>query len=274
MAELTRTTARDQVLPGSKLDQTKAPGHWVLAGLGKRILRPGGRAMTEKLVAGLAVTSRDRVVEFAPGLGMTTRMVLQNDPAAYVAIERDPDAAVAVQEVLGPLGHECLCATVQDSGLPEASATVVFGEAYLTMQHDARKREIVQEAYRLLEPAGRFGLHELAILPDLLDDVTQEAIRDELRAAIRVGARPLTVADWKALLTGAGFEVVEQNLVPMNLLTPGRLVRDEGLLHAVRFVVKMLRNEHARARVLGMRKVFRNRRKHLAAIMLVATKPA
>ena len=38
-------------------------GHWMLAKLGKRVLRPGGRELTEKLIAGLEITPEDDIVE-------------------------------------------------------------------------------------------------------------------------------------------------------------------------------------------------------------------
>ena len=49
----------------------KMPGHWVLARMGKRVLRPGGLELTRRLLAELAISPSDDVVEFAPGLGVT-----------------------------------------------------------------------------------------------------------------------------------------------------------------------------------------------------------
>ena len=42
-------------------------GHWVLARLGKRILRPGGMEMTRKMIEKINVSTEDEVEEFAPG---------------------------------------------------------------------------------------------------------------------------------------------------------------------------------------------------------------
>ena len=44
-------------------------GHWVLAKLGKRVLRPGGLELTRKMLSALSIGEEDDVVEFAPGLG-------------------------------------------------------------------------------------------------------------------------------------------------------------------------------------------------------------
>ena len=36
--------------PGEGLKTEKMPGHWVLARLGKRVLRPGGMQLTRRLL--------------------------------------------------------------------------------------------------------------------------------------------------------------------------------------------------------------------------------
>jgi uncharacterized iron-regulated membrane protein len=42
-------------LAQAAFDYDKAPGHWLLARVGRRVLRPGGRELTEKLVAALNI---------------------------------------------------------------------------------------------------------------------------------------------------------------------------------------------------------------------------
>ncbi len=114
------------------------PGHWLLAKMGKRVLRPGGLKLTRVLLAGLNIQSRDQVVEFAPGLGVTARMTLSRRPASYTAVERDEAAVREVQSYLTGSRQRCQLGSAEQTGLPEHSATVVYGEAMLTMQ--ARNR--------------------------------------------------------------------------------------------------------------------------------------
>jgi hypothetical protein len=61
---------------------------------------------------------------------------------------------------------------------------------------------------------------------------------------------------------------------PMALLQPRRVIADEGLLGALRFAKNVLVHRDARKRVLAMRRTFRRHRKHLAAVAIVARKPA
>ncbi|WDZ73455.1 hypothetical protein PWW31_08965 [Vibrio harveyi] len=67
-------------MPNEGREVTKTPGHWVLAQLGKKVLRPGGKELTQKMLQGLAITRDDRVVEFAPEYGLYGTFVLGKIP--------------------------------------------------------------------------------------------------------------------------------------------------------------------------------------------------
>jgi SAM-dependent methyltransferase len=250
----------------------KMPGHWLLARMGKRVLRPGGLELTRQLLDELAINSQDDVVEFAPGLGVTARMTLTRQPCSYTAIERDRDAAAVVARYLAGANQQCVLGTAEATGLPSESASVVYGEAMLSMQPDPTKARIIAEATRLLKPGGRYGIHELCLVPDDVDDSIREAIRHGLSDEIHVGVRPLTVSEWRAFLSSAGLTVVAEHTAPMHLLEPARVIRDEGFFRALRFVFNVATHSAARKRVLRMRRVFRKYGEHLAAISLVATK--
>lgn len=259
-------------MPGEELKAEKMPGHWLLARLGKRVLRPGGRQMTCQMIEALGIGPADAVVEFAPGLGETARLALKQNPASYTAVERDKDAAALVQQYLPGPNRRCVVGLAENTGLPDDSATVVYGEAMLSMQTPQQKQAIVREAFRLLNAGGRYGIHELCLIPDDLDDNIKQVIQSELAAAIHHGTRPLTVSEWTSLLEAEGFSIQAQAQAPMHLLEPRRIIQDEGLFGACRFAVNMLCSREARQRVLAMRRVFAKHRDHLAAIMLTGIK--
>lgn len=264
----------ETVMPGSRLDTDKMPGHWLLARLGKRVLRPGGLELTRKMLAGLGIDAADSVVEFAPGLGTTAWMILENNPLTYVGVERDEAARRWVASRLPASGEvSVVVGSAENTGLADASATVVLGEAMLTMNPAAHKQRIAREAFRLLRPGGRYGIHELCLQPDDLDDVSKTEIEQALSRAIRVGARPLTTTEWCALLEDAGFRIETVAHAPMNLLRPVRVIQDEGLLGALRIVKNVLTDARARRRVLTMRAVFERYRRYMRAIAVVAVKP-
>lgn len=264
--------SRLQPLPAETVSPEKAPGHWMLARLGKRVLRPGGLEMTRKMIQALAIQPGDKVVEFAPGLGITAKLALKCKPAQYTAIERDPIAAEQVRQYLQGEHQQCIIASAHETGLADHCATVVYGEAMLSMQPDGRKFEIMQEAARLLSVAGNYAIHELCLVnvtPEL-----QESIHDELCQALRVNATPLTQEQWVYLLTQAGFKIDQVETAPMALLEPMRILKDEGITRGLGFLFRVMRNPDARARIERMRMIFRKYRKHLAAILIVAEKHA
>lgn len=163
--------------------------------------------------------------------------------------------------------------SAEQTNLAAQSATVVYGEAMLTMQGPEQKHRIVAEAFRLLKPGGRYGIHELSLTPDDLPESVQEDIGREMSRNIHVGARPLSAREWRELLTSTGFKIQSEATAPMHLLEPRRLVRDEGFFRALRFVFNVIRTPEARKRIFSMRRMFRKHRRHLAAVSFIAVKP-
>lgn len=258
--------------PGDGLKTEKMPGHWVLARLGKRVLRPGGMQLTRRLLEALRIQPTDDVVEFAPGMGITARLTLKLDPVSYTAVERDEAAAKIVSSYLKGSRQQCVVGNASDTGLPDQCSTVVYGEAMLTMQTDETKRDIVREAHRLLKRGGRYGIHEMCLMSDNLDEKTKRETERALTGVVHHGVRPLAVSEWRSLLESEGFKVQSVDMASMSLLEPGRLISDEGFAGALRFVVNVLRDSEARQRVLEMRSVFRGYRKQLGAVAITGIK--
>ncbi|BDA63796.1 class I SAM-dependent methyltransferase [Actinomyces capricornis] len=248
-----------------------APGHWVLARAGKRVLRPGGAALSAAMLQQAGLPGAD-VVELAPGLGRTAAEILKAGPASYTAIDRDPDAARRVATVVGTRGSVRQGEAAR-TGLGDASADVVIGEAMLTMQGDKGKAAIVSEAARILRPGGRYAIHELAVTPDDIPEERYTELRKDLARAIHVNARPMTPAAWRRLMEEAGLEVEWTSTAPMALLKVGRNLRDEGVGGFLRIARNVLGDKELRARVLSMRRTFKAWEKDMAGIALVARKP-
>lgn len=247
------------------------PGHWLLARLGKRVLRPGGRELTERMLAAVPLAGRD-VVELAPGLGLTAREILARQPSSYVGVDESPEVAAIVQRVVGDAGR-VVNGDAATTGLPDQSADAVVGEAMLTMQTDRGKAAIVDEAVRVLRPGGYYAIHELGLQPDDLDDDAKTEIRTNLARAIKVNARPLTITEWRAVLESHGLEVEYTSTAPMALLAIRRNLADEGWLGSLKIAANLLRTRGALKRVLGMRDTFQRYRDELVAVTLVARRP-
>ncbi|TFH50960.1 class I SAM-dependent methyltransferase [Actinomyces viscosus] len=261
----------DLPLPYADRPIASAPGHWVLARAGKRVLRPGGAALSAAMLSHAALAGSD-VVELAPGLGRTAAEIIKAHPAFYTAIDRDPDAARRVAAVVGDLGT-VRQGEAADTGLDGASADVVVGEAMLTMQGDKGKAAIVAEAARVLRPGGRYAIHELGVTPDDIDEEHYTELRRDLARSIHVNARPMTAAAWRQLMEEAGLVVDWVDTAPMALLKVGRNIHDEGLGGFLRIARNVAADKELRQRVQEMAATFKRYEKDMVGIALVAHKP-
>ena len=117
----TTSENHEEILPGEGLDHSRMPGHWLLAQMGKRVLRPGGLELTQKMLAHLDIETSDDVVEFAPGLGLTARAALERSPASYIGVERDENAARQVRRFLNGPDRQCLVGRAEATGLPDGT---------------------------------------------------------------------------------------------------------------------------------------------------------
>ncbi|MBN3525253.1 class I SAM-dependent methyltransferase [Paenibacillus apiarius] len=251
-------------------DYKNMPGHWVLASLGKKVLRPGGLQMTRQMLADLNIDEQDEVIEFAPGLGVTAQITLRKNPLKYVAIEQNEEAAGIVRSYVNGNNRDVLIANAEHVPLPDASATIIYGEAMLTMQTPAQKSRIIAEAKRLLKPGGRYGIHEMNMTPVDLEESARKEIRQHLAKSIRVNVAPLTEAEWQQLLIQQGFKIISVHTAPMHLLHLRRLIQDEGLKGVLKIAGNIVKNRQARDRVLTMRKQFVKHAAHLQGISIVA----
>ena len=70
-------------LPGEGLKTEKMPGHWVLARLGKRVLRPGGQLLSLDFNRPSNPLLRSAYLLYLTILGSALGYVLHRDPNTY-----------------------------------------------------------------------------------------------------------------------------------------------------------------------------------------------
>lgn len=268
-------TNRELPLPQSDRDPAHLQGHWLLARIGKHVLRPGGKKLTERMLANADIAGKD-VVEFAPGLGLTTRAILERGPKSYRGVDRDPQVVDIISKLTSEkatIPASCVQRDAADTGLESNSADVVIGEAMLTMQTERGKQAIIGEAFRLLRAGGTYSIHELGLQPDNLDESVKDEVRKALARSIKVNARPLTEQEWRELLEAEGFEVLWRGKEPMALLDMKRNIADEGIGGVLRILRNVLGNKDIRARVLNMKHTFDKYSNELTGIAFVVRKP-
>jgi hypothetical protein len=246
------------------------PAHWMLGRLGKRVMRPGGFGPSERMIRELGIGPADDVIEMWPGLGRTASLALAAHPASYVGIERAEAEAARARRALHGRAQRCLVAPTHRTGLENGCASVLYGEALLTLEPASRKVDIVSEAARLLRPGGRYGVHELLLTPDGLSEAAKSEIQTALTKVLRVGARPLTRTEWQRLLAGGGFQVRAVETCPLLLLDPRTFIADEGVGGSAMFLGRAARNPEVLPRLATMLRTFHRYRDHIGAITLIA----
>jgi SAM-dependent methyltransferase len=244
----------------------------MLARAGKRVLRPGGVELSDRLLHALSISPRDTVIELAPGLGHTAEKVIARGPISYLGVDREPSVVAELNRRLSGEAVRFVEGVAEDTGLPGETATVLFGEAMLSMQPTSRKKLVIEEAWRLLRRGGRYGIHELCLQSDALTESSRKQMEADLSQTIHHGVCVPSPMEWYELMESAGFRVKLEMRAPMALLDPTRIIQDEGWLGALRFGFNVLRCGEARRRVSAMRSVFRHYRKSLQAICLVCEK--
>ncbi|MGB3731127.1 methyltransferase domain-containing protein [Microbacterium sp.] len=254
---------------GGDVPLARMPAHWMLGRLGKKVMRPGGLQLSLRMIDALGIGPDDDVVDFWPGLGITTERMLARDPRSYVAIERGAAEAARVRAVMRH-GDDCLVAPAHRTGLPDASASVAYAEALLTLEPAARKVATVAEAARLLRRGGRYGIHELLLTPDGLRESAKDDIERTLTRVLHVGARPLTESEWQRLLGDGGFETDRIETGDLLLLDVPTFVADEGWGGTLAFLGRSLAHPSVLPRITEIWNVFRRYRDSLGAITVTA----
>lgn len=250
----------------------KAQGHWILARMGKKVLRPGGKELTMKLVNALHIKPTDDVVEFAPGLGYTTSLTLANHPNSYVGVDADEDAVKLLRKKFRKANVQFELGNAASTKQNDQSKDKVYGEAMLTMHADHRKSEIIKEAHRILKRGGTYAIHELGLTPNELNESDKAEVQRDLALAIKVNARPLTESEWCQLLEKEGFKIIDVCTNDMHLLRPKRMIEDEGFFRALKIGLNIITHPKARKRIMAMRKVFQKHQFKMNAIMVTAEK--
>lgn len=255
-----------------KEDFTKAQGHWILARMGKRVLRPGGKELTLRLMKELQITNMDNIMEFAPGRGFTASLTISKNPESYIGIDANEDSIAYLKRNFKGEHIKFIHGNAAHTPVSPESIDKLYGEAMLTMHADHRKSEIIKEAHRILKKGGLYGIHELGLHPNGINEHLKTEIQKELALAIKVNARPLTISEWKDLLENEGFRIKTVATNAMHLLEPGRIINDEGFIRTLKIGWNIVTHPDARKRILQMRKTFKKYQDHINAVAIVAEK--
>ena len=115
---------------------------------------------------------------------------------AMLDLARDNQRKAGVQNV------EFLKGEIEHMPLPDASIDVIISNCVINLSAD--KRRVIEEAFRVLRPGGRFAVSDVVVRREIPAEVRRNA---ELWAGCIAGA--LEEWTYRTLLRAAGFEDVE-----------------------------------------------------------------
>ncbi len=256
----------------TKIKLSKAAGHWVLARMGKRVLRPGGKSLTLEMLRSLDITSNDDVIEFAPGMGFTAKLVNKKSPKSYTAIELNEEASKRLQRIFNKSNQKIIQASATAVPLADQSADKLYGEAMLTMQGIEQKQSIISEASRLLRQGGLYGTHEIVLKHEDITMADRKEVHRNMGHDVKMSVLPITTSEWTKLFEKAGFKIKEIHYKPMTFLEPRQMLEDEGFFRCLKIAFNMLLHPTARKRIMAMRRTFMEHKDKLQAISIIAEK--
>ncbi len=258
---------RDKV-PLSNIDIENIPGHWLFARIGKKVLRPGGKDFSKEILNIVDVNNKD-IVEFAPGLGATTKLISKLKPKSYVGIDLDKTVCDNLSKKY--LNFTFINSKVQENNLEDESKDIVLAEAMLTMNDNKEKDIIVKEVNRILKSGGYFAIHEVGYKDGVCDysiEVSNRSLSNVLNHAIA----PLRIKDWEKLLTKNKFEIVEKKDKDRDMLSIKRIIRDEVIFRTLLMGLRLLFNKRLRKRVKSIKNSFKQQNPYIRAFYIVARK--
>lgn len=248
-----------------------APGHQILAAAGQKFLRPGGKQATQQLWQWANFQPGETVLELAASFGESAIAIASTFGVQVIGIEQNPESVAKAEVNIRAAGLEGQVKIILGDifnldALPiPPKFDYVLAEAILSMQPTVAKIKLLKTIRSHLKDGGKFLSHELQV------STYPENLQKSLSQEIKMNVSPLSVSDWQNLCEQARLTVQEWQTGPMQLLSPKRRIKEEGILAFIYFYWKILTNSVIRTRINRMKHIFSQHKQDLGYIVYYAT---
>jgi SAM-dependent methyltransferase len=194
-----------------------------LAVLGKRVIHPGGRASTDRLLAWADLGPGDRVLDIGCGVATTAIRIARETGASVVAADISPlmrERATRNVEKARAENVVVEQADILDLPYADGSFDCVLAEA-VTMFVD--RPRAAAELARVCKPGGRVLATEFC----WRKPPTPQA-REIFLGQVCPGLQFDSVQEWVHIYTGAGLTDVRTDTGPFAMMTARGMLADEG----------------------------------------------
>lgn len=242
--------------------------HWPLA---RRVVsgfvQPGGPAMVARAAEGGGLGEGSRVVELAPGLGLTSALVAGRGVRTWTGVEPDAMAAGHLRKAMAGAGREVVQAPLGATGLEEGAASVVLADALLSTLAEDDRAAVLAEGARLLRAGGRLVVLDVTPAAGVHGAAAGRAALED------AGIAMLDVDAWRAALEVAGLVVVGSLTGPLDLPAPPALMREAGPRLALRITREVATDGAVRGPAIAARDALAMHAPVLRSVVAVGEMP-
>lgn len=194
-----------------------------LASLGKTELKPGGSYATGALLRMLELARHEHLLVVGPHAGNTALFATMTTGATTEALVKEEGEKVTEGDPALKRRSTARIGKTEEMPFADNHFDAAMIEATLALQPEPQRKATLKEAFRVLKPGGRIGLHELCWRQPPTPDVEQR-----LANLWRSEVHPLVVRGWWDLLEEAGFNSVRNELAVVSYFTRQGMTADEG----------------------------------------------